>query len=52
MITCNYFGILPGWYGMENGQKPEMEKKWKSKGKTAPSWTRAKMAEKWPKNEF
>ena len=20
------FGILPGWYGMENGQKPEMEK--------------------------
>ena len=27
------FGILPGWYGMENGQKPEMEKKkkWKSK---------------------
>ena len=21
------FGILPGLYGMENGQKPEMEKK-------------------------
>ena len=44
-------GILPGWYGMENGQKPEMEKKkWKAKWKTAPSWTGAKMAKKWPKN--
>ena len=27
-----------------------MEKKWKLKWKTAPSWTGAKMAKKWPKN--
>ena len=39
-------GILPGWHGMENGQKPEMEKKWKSKWKTAPSWTGAKNGQK------
>ena len=39
-------GSLPGWHGMENGQKPEMKKKWKSKWKTAPSWTGAKMAKK------
>ena len=49
-INYVWFGILPGWYGMENGQKPEMEKKWKSKWKTAPSWTGAKTAKKWPKN--
>ena len=37
----------------ENGQKPEMEKKKrKSKWKTAPSWTGAKMAKKWPKMGF
>ena len=46
------FGILRGWYGVENGQKPEMEKKWKSKWKTAPSWTGAKMAKKWPKKRI
>ena len=45
-------GILPGWHGMENGQKLEMEKKWKSKWQTAPTWTGAKMAKKWPKNGF
>ena len=52
-ISESCIGILPGWYGMENGQKPEMgKKKWKSKWKTAPTWTGAKMAKKWPKNGF
>ena len=46
MSFPDYFNL--DWHGMENGQKPEMEKKnWKSKWKTAPSWTGA---QKWPKN--
>ena len=49
-VIASKLGILPGWHGMKNGQKPEMEKKWKSKWKTAPSWTGTKMAKKWPKN--
>ena len=37
-------GSCRAWYGMENGQKPgNGKKKWKSKWKTAPSWTGAKM---------
>ena len=26
-LVGNTIGILPGWHGMENGQKPEMENK-------------------------
>ena len=39
-------GILPGWHGMENGQKPEMEKKGNRNGKRP----QAGQGQKWPKN--
>ena len=45
MTNLSSIGILPGWHGMENGQKPEMEKKNGNRNvKTAPSWTGAKLA--------
>ena len=46
------FGILPGWYGMATVTKAGNGKKRKLKWKSAPSWTGAKMAKKWPKNGF
>ena len=48
---------MPGWRGMENGQKPEMNQKKKGNRngnrfqETAPSWTEAKMAKKGPKTK-
>ena len=43
--------ILPGWYGMETGQKPEMEKKMEIKMENPPKLDRGKngkkMAKKW-----
>ena len=47
-------GIMPGWSGMENVQKPETEKnkKWKTKWKTAPSWNGEKMAKNGFLREF
>ena len=45
------FGILPGWYGMENGQKPEMEKKMEIEMENDPKLERGKngkkMAKEW-----
>ena len=40
------FGILPGWYGMENGQKPEMEKKMEIKMENGPKLDRGKNGKK------
>ena len=37
-------------YRMENGLKAGNGEEWKTKWKTAPSLTRAKMAQKWPGN--
>ena len=51
--TKQSIGIMLGWYGMENGQKTEMGKKWKTKWKTAPDGQEQKwpkMDRKWRKN--
>ena len=52
----NPLRILPGWYGMENGQKSEMEKngdqnaKRPQAGQGGQKWQKIKMAQKWKKN--
>ena len=46
-------GILPGWYGIENGQKPEMEKKKKKMEIEMENGSKldgGKNGKKWPKN--
>ena len=40
--------IMPGWHGMQNGQKPEMKKK-EIEMENGPRLDRGK---KWPKNGF
>ena len=51
-----WVGILPGWYGMENGQKPEMKKK--KNGSRNGKRPQAGQGQKWqkkkerPKNGF
>ena len=40
------FGILPGWHGMANGQKPEMGKNGNRNGKRP----QAGQGRKWRKN--
>ena len=44
-------GILPGWHGMENGQKPEIEKKKKEiEMENGPKLDRGKNGQKWKNN--
>ena len=43
-------GILPGWYGMENGQKPEMQIKMENGPKLDRGKDGKKMAQKWKNN--
>ena len=47
LLSLSNFGILPGWHGMENGQKPEMEKK---NGNRNGKRSQAGGGQKWPKN--
>ena len=45
-------GIMPGWHGMENGQKPEMEEK-EIEMENGPKLDRGKqMAKSGPKMDF
>ena len=42
---------MPGWYGTEKGQKPEMGKKWKINGKEPPAGQGQKIGpKKWAEN--
>ena len=41
---------MPGWHGMENGQKPEMGKEWKTNAKQPPGGQGRKMAKQRPEN--
>ena len=43
---------MPGWYGMENGEKPEMEEKGNRNGKRPQAGQGRKMAKKGAKNGF
>ena len=49
--TLAKVGIMPGCYGMTNGQKPEnwKKKKWKTKWKTAPAGQGQEWRKKWKK---